>query len=189
MHRLEKTLLADAGEREARLVEGFRAFSRCSDANGRERMADRGKEARLLGQRAGVRDHREGVHLQVVVIMEAHGLVHAHTGIQLEASLLQTFAAARVAAVQDGHIVFTRQHVDRGEETPEVGLRVDVLLSVGGEQHVFLGLEAELGEYAAGLDLVQVRAQHLRHGASRDVGALRGAAGVLEVAAGVLGVG
>ena len=52
-----------------------------------------------------------------------------------------------------------------------------------------LGLQAELGENAGGLDLVQVGAKDLGHGRARDVGALRGAAGVLEVAAGVLGVG
>lgn len=94
-----------------------------------------------------------------------------------------------MAGVQDRHVVFLGQGVDRGEQTREVRLGVDILLAVGGEQHVALGLQAELGEDVGGLDLLQVGTQHLCHGRAGDVGALRGAAGVLEVAAGVLGVG
>ena len=93
-----------------------------------------------------------------------------------------------MAGVQDRHVVFLRERVDRGEQAREVGLGVDVLLAVGREQHVALGLKAELGKDVARLNLVKVRVQHLSHGRSRDVGALGGAAGVLEVATGVLGV-
>ena len=93
-----------------------------------------------------------------------------------------------MAVVQDRHVVLLRESVDGGEQAREVGLGVDVLLAVRREQHVLLRLQAELGEDVRGLDLAQVGAQHLRHGRSGDVGALRGAAGVLEVAAGVLGV-
>ena len=57
------------------------------------------------------------------------------------------------------------------------------------EEHIALGLKAELGKDVGCPDLVQVRAQDLCHGGASDIGALRGAAGVLEVAAGVLGVG
>ena len=115
--------------------------------------------------------------------------MHAHARVQLEAGGLQALAGARVAGVQDRHIVFLRKRVDGGEQAREVRLGVDVLLAVGGQQHVAPGLQAELGKDVRRLDLVQVGAQDLRHGRARDVGALRGAAGVLEVAAGVLGVG
>ena len=185
---LQQALLRDAGEREAGLVQRLGAFGGGTDAHRRERAADRREEAGLLGQGAGVRHHREGVHLKAVVVVEAHGLVHANARVQLEARGLQALAGARVAGVQDGHVVSLGQRVDGGEQAREVGLGVDVLLAVGGEQHVALGLQAELGEDVRGLDLAQVGAQHLRHGRSGDVGALRGAAGVLEVAAGVLGV-
>ena len=114
--------------------------------------------------------------------------MHAHARVQLEARGLQALAGARVAGVQDRHVVLLRERVDGGEQAREVGLGVDVLLAMGGEQHVALGLQAELGEDVGRLDLVQVGAQDLRHGRAGDVGALRGAAGVLEVAAGVLGV-
>lgn len=62
--------------------------------------------------------------------------------------------------VQDRHVVFLGQGVDRGEQTREVRLGVDILLAVGGEQHVALGLQAELGEDVGGLDLLQVGTQH-----------------------------
>ena len=121
--------------------------------------------------------------------MEAHGLEHAHARVELEASRLQAVAGARVAEVQDRHVVLLGQRVDRREQAREVGLGVDALLAVGRQQHIALGLKAELGEDVRGLDLVNVRAQDLCHGRARDVGALRRAAGVLQVAAGVLGVG
>ena len=189
MDGLQQAALADAGQREARLVQRLGALGGGADAHRRERMPDAREEAGLLGQGAGVGHHREGVHLQAVVVVEAHGLVHAHARVELEAGGLQALAGARVAGVQDRHVVFLRQRVDGGEQAREVRLGVDVLLAVGGEQHVTLGLQAELGEDIRRLDLVQVGAQDLRHGRARDVGALRGAAGVLEVAAGVLGVG
>lgn len=115
--------------------------------------------------------------------------MHAHTRVELEAGGLQALAGARVAGVEDRHVVPLGQRVDGGEQAREVGLGVDVLLAVRREQHVLLRLQAELGEDIGGLDLAQVRAQDLGHGRARDVGALGGAAGVLEVAACVLGVG
>lgn len=189
MDGLQQPLLGDAGEREARLVQRLGALGGGADANGRERAPNACKEAGLLGQGAGVGDHREGVHLQAVVVVEAHGLVHAHARVQLEARGLQALAGARVAGVQDRHVVPLGQGIDRGEQAREVRLGVYVLLAVGGQQHVALRLQAELGEDIGGLDLLKVGAKHLGHGRARDVGALRGAAGVLEVAAGVLGVG
>ncbi len=59
-----------------------------------------------------------------------------------------------MAGVQDRHVVLLGQGVDRGEQAREVCLGVDVLLTVGGEEHVALGLKAELGEDIRGLDLV-----------------------------------
>jgi len=75
---LQQAPLGYAGEREARLVQRLGALGGGADAHGRERAADAREEAGLLGKRAGVGDHGEGVHLQTVVVVEAHGLVHAH---------------------------------------------------------------------------------------------------------------
>lgn len=189
MDGLQQTLLGDAGQREAGLVQRLGALGRGADAHRRERAADAREEARLLWQGAGVGHNGEGVHLQAVVVVEAHGLVHAHARVQLEAGGLQAFARAGVAGVQDRHVVLLGQSVYRREQAREVRLGVDVLLAVGGEQHVALGLQAERGKDIRSLDLVQVGAQDLRHGRPGDVGALGCAAGVLEVAACVLGVG
>ena len=188
MDGLEQPLLGDAGQREAGLVQRLGALGGGADANGRERAPNACKEAGLLGQGAGVGNHGEGVHLQAVVVVESHGLVHAHAQVQLEAGGLQALAVARVAGVQDLHVVFLRECVDRREQAREVRLGVDVLLAVGRKQHVALGLQTELGEDIRSLDLVQVGTKDLCHGRARDIGALRGAAGVPEVAARVLGV-
>ena len=188
MDGLEQPLLGDAGQREAGLVQRLGALGGGADANGRERAPNACKEAGLLGQGAGVGNHGEGVHLQAVVVVESHGLVHAHAQVQLEAGGLQALAGARVAGVQDRHVVFLRERVDRREQAREVRLGVDVLLAVGRKQHVALGLQTELGEDIRSLDLVQVGTKDLCHGRARDIGALRGAAGVPEVAARVLGV-
>ena len=188
MDGLEQPLLGDAGQREAGLVQRLGALGGGADANGRERAPNACKEAGLLGQGAGVGNHGEGVHLQAVVVVESHGLVHAHAQVQLEAGGLQALAGARVAGVQDRHVVFLRERVDRREQAREVRLGVDVLLTVGRKQHVALGLQTELGEDIRSLDLVQVGTKDLCHGRARDIGALRGAAGVPEVAARVLGV-
>ena len=187
--RLQQAALADACQREAGLVKRLGALGGGADAHRRERMPYAREEAGLLGQGAGVGHHGEGVHLQAVVVVEAHGFVHAHALVELEASGLQALAGARMAGVQDRHVVLLGQRVDRREKAREVRLGVDVLLAVGGQQHVALWLKAELREDVGGLDLAQVGAQDLGHGRARDVGALRGAAGVPEVAAGVLGVG
>ena len=189
MDGLEQPLLGDAGQREAGLVQGLGALGGGADAHRRERAADAREEAGLLGQGAGVGDHGEGVHLQAVVVVEPHRLVHAHARVQLEAGGLQALAGARVTGVQDRHVVFLGQRVDRGEQAREVRLGVDVLLAVCRQQHVAPGLQSELGEDMGPLDLVKVGAQHLGHGRARDVGALGCAAGVFEVAACVLGVG
>ncbi len=121
--------------------------------------------------------------------MEAHGLVHAHQRVQPEAGLPQALAAARVAAVEDGHPVDVGEPVDGSEEALEVLGRVDVLLAVRGEQHVPPRLEPEARVDIGRLDLGQVGAKHLGHGRARDVGALGWQARVPEIAAGVLGVG
>ena len=188
MDGLEQAPLGDAGEREAGLVQRLGALGGGADTHRWERAADAREEAGLLGQGAGVGNHGEGVHLQAVVVVESHGLVHAHAQVQLEAGGLQALAGARVAGVQDRHVVFLRERVDRREQAREVRLGVDVLLAVGRKQHVALGLQTELGEDIRSLDLVQVGTKDLCHGRARDVGALGCAAGVPEVAARVLGV-
>lgn len=119
-------------------------------------MAHRGEEARFLGQRAGVGYDGGGVHLQAVVVVEAQGLVAYHARVELETGLLQPLSAARMAAVQDGHVVLARYGVDGIEQRGEVSLGVDVLLAVGAEQDVLSFLESEALVDVASLDVGEV---------------------------------
>ena len=59
--------------------------------------------------------------------------MHAHARVELEASGLQALAGARVAGVQDRHVVLLSQRVDGGEQAREVRLGIDVFLAVSGE--------------------------------------------------------
>ena len=94
-----------------------------------------------------------------------------------------------MAAVENRLPVLLRERVDGAEERAEVGLGVDVLLAVGGEQEVAALLQPLAVEHVRRVDLSQVRTQHLGHGRTRHVGALRRAAGSGEPATRVLGVG
>ncbi len=106
-------------------------------------MADAREEAALLGQGAGVGHHAEGVHLEAIIVVEAEGLVLDDAPIELEAAGLQALAAARVAAVEDGHIVLLGHLVDGVEEAEEVLFRVDILLAVSTQKDILPLLQPE----------------------------------------------
>ena len=109
--------------------------------------------------------------------------------VELEAACLQAFAAAGVAAVEDGHVVLLGHLVDGVEQAQEVLLSVYVLLAMCAQQDVLALLQAQALVDVAGLYLLEVATEHFGHGAAGDVGALLGEAGVGQVAAGVLAVG
>ena len=176
----------DACQDETALIQGFGPLCGGADAHRREGVPHAGEEAALLGQSAAVADHREGVHLQAVVVVEAQGLVLDHPFVQLEAGLLQTFFAAGMAAVQHGHVVLFRHFIDGRKEAYEILLCVDVLLPVGGKQNVLALFQSQAGVDVAGLDFLQVLVEHFGHGATSDVGALLGQAVLRQVTAGVL---
>ena len=178
----------DACQNETSLVQSLGALGGGADAHRRERVPHAGEEAALLGQRAAVADHGEGVHLQAVVVVEAQGLVLDHPLVQLETGLRQTLFAAGMAAVQHGHVVLLRHLVDGRKEAYKVLLRVDVLLPVGGEQDVLALFQPQTGVDVAGLDFGQVVVEHFGHGAAGDVGALLGQAVLRQVTTGVLRV-
>ena len=130
---LEKADGVDAAEDEASFVQGLGALGRGPDAHGREGMADAREEGRLFREGAGVGHYREGVHLQAVVIMEAQRLMLDDARIKLESGGLKAFPAARVAAVQDRHIILLGHLVDCREQRKEVLLGVDILFAVGAQ--------------------------------------------------------
>ena len=151
-------------------------------------MPHAGKEAAFLGQRAGVRHNGKGVHLQAVVIVEAQGLVLDHTLVQLKAALLQPLAAAGMAGVQNGHIVFFGHFVDGGKQGNKVLFRVNVFFAVGRKQNIFALFQPKASVNIRCLDLFKVLMQHFGHGGTGHIGALFGQAGIGQIAAGVLGV-
>lgn len=59
-----------------------------------------------------------------------------HPRIQLKSRSGETVTAARMAGIEDRHIIFLSHSVDGVEEAEEVLLGVDVFLAVGAEQDV-----------------------------------------------------
>ena len=189
IHRLQQGFPVDAGDDEVALVQRLRTLSGGADADGRERMADGGEEAALLGQRAAIGHHCKGIHLQAVVVVKSEGLVLDDARIQLEAGGFQALAAAGVAAVEDGHVVLFCHTVDGVEEREEVLLRVDVFLAVGAQKDILALLQAEPFVDVTCLDLGQVLVQHLGHRRAGHVSAFLRQTAVGQIAAGVLAVG
>ena len=138
---LQKACLIDARENEAALVERLGALRGRADAHRGKGLADAREETALLGQSAAVRNHREGVHLQMVVVMEPERLMTDDPPVKHKPALFQTIAAARVAGIQDRHIVLFRHRIDGRKERKEVFLRVDILFAVRREQDILLGLQ------------------------------------------------
>ena len=136
-------------------------------------MADTREERALLREGAAVAHDREGVHLEaVVVVMEPKGLVADDPRVETEPARLEAVAAARVAAVEDRHVISLGHGVDGAEEGEEVPLGVDVLLPVRAQEDVPALLKAEPPVYVARLYLREVPAEDLRHRGARHVGAL-----------------
>ena len=117
---LQERLFVDARDKEAGLVERFGAFGAGADAHGRERVANTREEGAFFGERAAVAYDGEGVHLQAIVIVESERFVLNHALVELEARGGKAVTAARVAAVQNRHVVLFGHLVDGGKETVEV---------------------------------------------------------------------
>ena len=121
--------------------------------------------------------------------MEAQRLMLNDTLVELKAAMLQTLAAARMAGVEDRHIVLFRHLVDGGEQRGKVLLGVDILLAVGRQQNVLALLETQTLVDIGRLDFSQILVQHLGHRGTGHVGALLRQAGIGQITAGMLGVG
>lgn len=79
-----------------------------------------------------------------------------------------------MATVEDGHVVLLRHLVDSSEEGEEVLLRVDVFLTVSGQENVLAFLQAETLVDVAGLNLSEVVVEDFCHGGPCDIGAFLG---------------
>ena len=185
---LKQSFRVDAGEDEACLVERLGAFGGGADADGGERVSDRGEERGFLGERAGIGHDTGGVHLQAVVIVESERFVLNYAAVELESRGFEAFSASRVAGIQNRHVVFFRHPIDCCEEAEEISVIVDIFLTVRGEQDVFAFFKAEPLMDVGGHDLVEIRVQDFGHRRTGDVGAFLRQAAVGEVAPGVFGV-
>ena len=94
-----------------------------------------------------------------------------------------------MTTVEDGHVVLLRHLVDSSEEGEEVLLRVDIFLTMGGQENIFAFLQAKALVDVAGLDIGEVVVEDFRHGGSCDIGALLRQTAVGEVSSCVLRVG
>lgn len=94
-----------------------------------------------------------------------------------------------MTTVEDGHVVLLRHLVDSSKEGEEVLLRVNVFLTMGGQENVFALLQTKTLMNIAGLDIGEIVVEDFRHGGSCDIGALLGQAAVGEVSSCVLRVG
>ena len=94
-----------------------------------------------------------------------------------------------MATVENGHVVLFRHLVDSSEEGEKVFLRVDIFLTVSGQENVLAFLQTEALVDVAGLDIGKVVVEDFRHGGSCDIGALLGQAAVGEVSSCMLRVG
>lgn len=94
-----------------------------------------------------------------------------------------------MTTVEDGHVVLLRHLVDSSKEGEEVLLRVNVFLTMGGQENILAFLQAEALVNIAGLDIGEVVVEDFRHGGPSDIGALLRQAAVSEVSSCVLRVG
>ena len=186
---LQEGLFVDAGDEEAGLVKRFGAFRAGADADCRERVADACEEGAFFGERAAVAHDGECVHLQAVVVVESERFVLNHALVELESRGGKAVTAARVAAVQNRHVVLFGHFVDGCKEAREVLFGVDVFFAVGAKQNVLALFEAEAGVDVARFDLREILVQNFGHGAAGHVRAFLGQAAVSEIAASMFGIG
>ncbi len=114
--------------------------------------------------------------------MEAQWLILPHARIEDEASLLDELGAARVAGVEDGHVVGFGQSVYRIHEALEVRLCVDVFFAMRGQEDVAAVFETEALEDRRAADFFEIGAKDLGHRGAGDVGALFGDALAVQIA-------
>ena len=112
---LKQAFRVDAGEDEACLIKCFGTFCGGADADGGERVSDRGKERGFLWKRARIGHDTSGVHLEAVIIVKSERFVLDHAAVEFETGEFEAFSASGVAGIEDRHVVLFRHLIDRGE--------------------------------------------------------------------------
>lgn len=188
-NRLQKPCCVYAAEYKAALVQCFGTLRAGSDAYGRNGLADRGIETALLREGAAVADHAERVHLEAVVVVEAERLLNLHPGVKFESCSLEPVARARMATVEDGHVVLLGHCIYRIEKAEEIFLRIDVLLPVGRQQYVPTLFKPEPLQHVRCLYVGKVLPEDFRHRGAGDVRAFARQAAFGQIAACMFRIG
>ena len=188
IHRLQKALFIDACQHKAALIQSLGTFRRSADTNCRERMSHRGEEAGLLRQSSGVADHRKGIHLQAVIIMEAQRFMADDPGVKPETALLQPFSGAGMAGIQNRHIILPCQSVNRCEQRGKILCRVDILFPMGRQKDVSSLFQSQPAMDIGSANCLQILMQHLCHGRTGYISTLSGQTAFRQIPTGMLGV-
>ena len=93
-----------------------------------------------------------------------------------------------MAAIEDWHIVLLSHLINSSEETQEILLGVDILLTVSAQKDILTFLQTQTLVDIAGLNLSEVLMEHLGHRTACDIGAFLGQTTVGQIATGMLRV-
>lgn len=132
---LDNGVGGDGADYEHAAVDGLLPLGRCAHRNRREV-----EYGALFGKGAAVAHHAEGIHLQFVVVKESERFVKHHVPVKTELPLFDRLAGTWMTGIDDRHSVGLGEPVDRLHQRDEVGLDIDVFLTVGGEKNVLLRL-------------------------------------------------
>ena len=121
--------------------------------------------------------------------MEAERLLDLYPGVKFESRGLEPVARARMAAVEDRHVVLLRHTVNGSEERQKVLLSIDVLLPVGRQQYVPTLFKPEPLQHVRCLYVGKVLPEDFRHRGAGDVRAFAWQTALGQVPSGMLAVG
>ena len=76
-----------------------------------------------------------------------------YAAVEFKTALLKAFARARMAAVENGHVILLGHCIDGVEERQEVLLGVDILLAMSRQKNIFTFLETKAAENVGCLDV------------------------------------
>ena len=100
----------------------------------------------------------------MVIIMKAQGLMTDHPLVKYKATLFDEFLGSRMARIENRHIVFFCHFINRIHQIEEILLRIDILLTMGGQKNIFSFFQFKLFQNITHLDLFQIIMQNLSHG-------------------------
>ena len=108
-------MIIDSGKDKVPFIEGLGTLRGGADADGRYRITLGEIETAFLGERSAVGDNGEGIELKVIVVMETERFMTDDAFVKFESGGFESCAAARMAGLEDRHIIFASHSVDGRE--------------------------------------------------------------------------